>query len=109
MPLRHGVRVELRYLRYFVAVAEEGSITSASSRLRVAQPALSRQIRALEHEIGVPLLERTSRGVMLTEAGASFAEDARQILAKIESVVATTQARARGTKGEINIGYAPSP
>lgn len=101
--------MELRYLRYFVAVAEEGSITSASNRLRIAQPALSRQIRALEQEIGAPLMERNSRGVALTEAGAMFAEDARRILASIDSVVAAAQARARGDTGELRIGYAPTP
>src|SRR5262245_43352461 len=101
--------MELRYLRNFVAVAEEGSITSAASRLRVAQPALSRQLRALEPEIGSPLLERNSRGVMLTEAGIAFAADARRILAALDAAVATAQARACGTQGELNLGYAPSP
>jgi len=101
--------MELRYLRAFVVVADEGSITSAASRLRVAQPALSRQLRALEHELGSPLMERSSRGVMLTEAGIAFAEDVRQILDTLDNAIATARARARGTKGELRIGYAPSP
>lgn len=101
--------MELRYLRYFVAVAEERSITSAATRLRVAQPALSRQLRALEAEIGSPLMERTSRGVMLTEAGLAFAEDARRILASVDAAVLAARARSRGTKGDLSIGYAPSP
>ena len=101
--------MELRYLRYFIAVAEERSITSAAARLRVAQPALSRQLRALEDEIGSPLMERNSRGVMLTEAGLAFAEDAKRILADVEAAVSAAHARSRGTKGDLNIGYAPSP
>lgn len=101
--------MELRYLRYFVTVAEERSITSAAGRLRVAQPALSRQLRALEAEIGSSLMERTSRGVMLTEAGLAFAEDAQRILTAVDAAVSAARARSRGTKGDLSIGYAPSP
>ena len=108
MPLRHGWGVELRYLRHFIAVAEERSITSAAARLRVAQPALSRQLRALEDEIGSPLMERNSRGVMLTQAGLAFAEDAQRILAAVEVAVSAARARSRGTKGDLSVGYAPS-
>src|SRR4051812_40229213 len=92
-----------------MAVAEERSITSAAARLRVAQPALSRQLRVLEHEIGSPLMERNSRGVMLTDAGLAFAEDARRILAAVDAAVYGARARSRGTKGDLSIGYAPSP
>lgn len=109
MPRWHDRRMELRYLRYFVAVAAEGSITAAAHRLRVAQPALSRQLRALEQEIGAPLMDRNSRGVMLTDAGKALAEDARQILEALEAAVAAAQARARGLRGELQVGYAPSP
>ena len=63
--------MELRHFRYFVAVAEEGSLTLAAERLHTAQPSLSRQIRDLEDEVGVPLLTRSARGVELTAAGAS--------------------------------------
>src|SRR5688572_9707198 len=100
MPLRHATGVELRYLRYFVTVAEERSITKAAARLRVAQPALSRQLRALEAEIGSPLVERNSRGVMLTDAGVAFAEEAQRILAAVEAAVSAARARGRGTKGD---------
>ncbi|HEU5078785.1 MAG TPA: LysR family transcriptional regulator [Opitutaceae bacterium] len=109
MPLRHGQLVELRYLRYFVSVAEEGSITKAAARLRVAQPALSRQLRLLEHEIGSPLMGRNSRGVVLTEAGLAFAGDAQRILDDVDAAIVAAKARSRGTKGELAIGYAPSP
>jgi len=74
------MRVELRHLRYFIAIAEEGSFTRAGSLLRVAQPALSRQIRQLEAEVGVPLLDRSPRGVTLTTAGEAFLVEARRAL-----------------------------
>ena len=109
MPSKHDAGMELRYLRSFVAVAEERSSASAASRLRVAQPALSRQLRALEAEIGSSLMERTSRGVVLTEAGLAFAEDAQRILAAVDAAVSAARARSRGTKGDLSIGYAPSP
>jgi DNA-binding transcriptional LysR family regulator len=101
--------VEIRYLRYLVAVADEGSITRAAARLRVAQPALSRQLRALEQEIGSALMERNSRGVVMTEAGLAFVKEARAILGAIDQAVAGAQARSRGLLGELHIGYAPSP
>jgi DNA-binding transcriptional LysR family regulator len=101
--------MEIRYLRYFVAVADEGSITAAANRLRVAQPSLSRQLRLLEHEIGAALMERNSRGVLLTEAGSAFAVAARDILSAIDRAVADARARAHGTVGELRLGYAPSP
>ena len=78
--------MELRHLRYFIAVAEEGSLTvAAERRLHTAQPSLSRQIRDLEHEIGVPLLTRSARGVELTEAGKVFLDHARLALAQVEA------------------------
>src|SRR5262245_48875521 len=103
----HGV--ELRHLRYFVAVAELSNVSKAARRLRVAQPALSRQIRDLEHELGVPLLERSSRGVRLTEAGRIFAVEAREVLARTDAAVQSARAVARGEAGELHLGYAPSP
>jgi DNA-binding transcriptional LysR family regulator len=72
--------LELRHLRYFIAIAEEGSFTRAGTLLRVAQPALSRQIRQLEAEVGVPLLARSPRGVKLTTAGEAFLVEARRAL-----------------------------
>ena len=100
--------VELRHLRYFVAVAELLNFTQAARRLRVAQPALSRQIRDLEAELSVPLLERGPRAAKLTEAGATFLEEARAILQRADEAVKLTRAVARGERGEIQVGYAPS-
>jgi DNA-binding transcriptional LysR family regulator len=74
--------MELRHLRYFVAVAEALNFTKAAVRVRVAQPALSRQVSDLEDELGVDLLRRTSQGVLLTEGGKLFLEEARGILMK---------------------------
>ena len=75
--------MELRHLRYFVAVGEEQHYRRAAERLRVAQPALSRQIQELEEEIGFKLFERLPRGVKISEAGRLFLKDARQILEQV--------------------------
>jgi LysR family hca operon transcriptional activator len=78
--------MELRHLRYFIAVAEEGSfLTAAERRLHTAQPSLSRQIRDLELEVGVKLLERRARGVVLTAAGKVFLDHARLALLQVEA------------------------
>src|SRR5260370_5763400 len=78
--------MELRHLRYFVAVAEEGSLTvAAERRLHTAQPSLSRQIRDLEHEVGAQLLVRSARGVELTDSGRAFLDHARLALAQVEA------------------------
>ena len=76
--------MELRQLRYFVAIAEEGSFSRAALRLHVSQPPLSTQIRSLETELGAPLLARTNRGVSLTASGQVFYEEVRTILARLE-------------------------
>ncbi|HWD20104.1 MAG TPA: LysR substrate-binding domain-containing protein [Verrucomicrobiae bacterium] len=92
--------MELRHLRYFACVAAELNFTRAAVRLRVAQPALSRQIRQLEDELGVALLLRSSRGVQLTEAGRAFLAEARSLLAQSE------QAMRVARQGEaLRIGY----
>ena len=83
--------MELRHLRYFVAVAEEGSFLRASGRLRVAQPALSKQIRDLEREIGVKLFERLPRGARLTRAGEQFLGNARDALESATRAVTTAR------------------
>lgn len=76
--------MSLSQIEYFVAVAEKGHVGRAASRVRVAQPALSRQIRALESELGTPLFERTPRGMRLLPAGETFLAHARTILSEIE-------------------------
>ena len=98
--------MELRHLRYFVAVAEELNFTRAARRLGIAQPSLSSQIKQLEAEIGTPLLRRETRGVELTDAGKLLFEEARVILAEIERTKMAVGRRARGESGKINIGSA---
>jgi len=100
--------MELRHLRYFVAVAEEGHITRAAQRLGLQQPPLSQQIRALEHEIKASLFLRHPRGVTLTDAGRSFFEDAQAILAQVERAAARAQRTARGELGRIAVGFTTS-
>jgi DNA-binding transcriptional LysR family regulator len=104
-----GRAMELRHLRYFVAVAEAMNFTKAAAQLRVAQPALSRQVQALEDEIGVDLLLRSPRGVTLTAEGKLFLEEARQLVALAEQSVHRVRALARGEFGELHVGYAPTP
>lgn len=101
--------MELRHLRYFVAVAEALNFTKAAARLRVAQPALGRQVQDLEDEIGVDLLKRSPRGVTFTAEGKLFLEEARQILKHTDEAVEKVRALARGEYGELHVGYAPSP
>jgi DNA-binding transcriptional LysR family regulator len=100
--------MELRHLRYFVAVAEEENVTRAAARLHVSQPGLSRQIRDLEEEIGFQLLERSAKAVHLTEAGRTFLTEARGVLLAAENAVKAARAKSGGAEGEIHVGYAPS-
>jgi len=100
--------MELRHLRYFVAVAEELHFTRAAQRLNLAQPPLSQQIQALEAELGVELLARSRRKVALTEAGARFLQRARQILAAAEAATLEAQRAGRGELGELRIGFTAS-
>jgi DNA-binding transcriptional LysR family regulator len=101
--------MELRHLRYFSAVGEALSFTKAAIQLRVAQPALSRQIQDLEEEIGVNLVRRGPRGVTLTPEGKLFLDEVRTLLKHAEESVLKVRAMAHGEYGELHIGYAPSP
>lgn len=100
--------MELRHLRYFLAIAEELSFTRAAERVGIAQPPFSQQIQALEHEIGVRLVDRTPRRVVLTEAGTVFAERVRFILSRIQEAVAVTQQVGRGMSGHVCVGFTES-
>lgn len=100
--------MELRHLRYFIAVAEEGHITRAAERLGIQQPPLSQQIRALERELDVQLFRRKPRGVELTDAGTAFLERARAILDQVERAFATTRRTARGEQGRVVVGFTSS-
>src|SRR5262245_28194634 len=95
--------MELRHLRYFVAVAEMENVSrAATEKLHVAQPSLSRQIRDLEDEVGVPLFERTGKSVRLTDAGRAFLEEARAILKLADDAV--LKARSVAGKKELLVG-----
>jgi LysR family transcriptional regulator, hca operon transcriptional activator len=98
--------MELRHLRYFVAVAEEGSLTvAAEKRLHTAQPSLSRQIRDLEYEVGVPLLSRSVHGVELTPAGRAFLDHARLALTQAAAAAETARRAAHPAKPTFAIGF----
>src|SRR5258706_6663611 len=101
--------MELRHLRYFLAVAEALNFTKAAAQLRVAQPALSRRVQDLEDEIGVDLLKRSPRGVTLTAEGKLFLEKTRNLLKLADEFVEQVRALARGEYGELHVGYAPAP
>src|SRR5499426_2120796 len=101
--------MELRHLRYFLAVGEALKFTKAAAQLRVAQPALSRQGQDLEDEIGVDLLRRSPRGVTLTAEGRLFLQEVRELLARVDKSVQKTRALARGEYGELHIGYVSVP
>src|SRR5690606_20627663 len=96
--------MELRQLRYFVAASEAGSLLKASGRLHVAQPALGQQITALENELGARLLDRSSRGVTLTEAGKVFLEHARIVLADVEKARMAVRESTTAPSGEVALG-----
>ncbi len=100
--------VELRRLRYFVAVAEESSFSRAARRLHMAQPPLSNQIKQLEEELGVRLFERSSRGVHTTDAGELLLEEARRVFALVEGTVNMVQRVGHGEVGRLTLGFVPS-
>jgi LysR family hca operon transcriptional activator len=98
--------MELRHLRYFVAVAEEGSLTlAAENRLHTAQPSLSRQIRDLEHEVGVQLMTRSVRGIELTTAGRAFLDHARLALVQVEAAIEAARRVAHPAKPTFALGF----
>lgn len=100
--------MDLRHLRLFVAVAEEGHITRAAEKLGMQQPPLSQQIKAMERELDVLLFHRKPRGVELTDAGRALFAEARAVLANFERALETTHRTARGEQGRLCIGIAPT-
>src|ERR1700751_3351485 len=97
--------LELRHLRYFVAVAEELHFSRAAKRLHIAQPPLSQQIRNLERYIGHPLFTRNSRTVTLTEAGETLLERSRYLLRRLEDDLETVRRVGRGEIGTLTVGF----
>ena len=100
--------MELRHLRYFVAVALEGNFTRAAEKLGIGQPPLSQQIKSLERELGVELLHRTSQGAELTPAGAAFLTEAQRVLDAAQGAIRAAQRAARGETGRLRIGFTGS-
>ncbi len=100
--------MELRHLRYFIRVAEEENVSRAALKLHISQPALSRQIRDLEEEIGFLLFERSAKSVRLTDAGRTFLPEARAVLERTEEAVKAAREVATGSRSELHVGYAPS-
>jgi DNA-binding transcriptional LysR family regulator len=97
--------MDLRHLRYFVAVAEELNVTRAAARLHIAQPSLSLRIHKLELEIGAKLFDRVGRNIKLAQAGRLFLEQARKILADADRGIALARQAANGETGQLSIGY----
>lgn len=102
------MNIELRHLRYFLAVAEELHFGRAAARLRISQPPLSQQIQILEQQIGARLLARTNRSVSLTAAGRQFLIDCRQILSQVDAATARAARLHQGETGELRIGFTSS-
>lgn len=103
-----SVSFDLRQLRYFVTVAEEGSLTRAAARIPVAQQSLSEQIRALERQVGAPLLIRGPRGVRLTDVGAALLGEARPLLTRTDRAFDRMRRLAVGERQTLHVGFLPS-
>lgn len=97
--------IELRHLRYFIAVAEELHFGRAADRLHISQPPLSQQIQSLEEQINAKLLERNNRNVSLTPAGNMFLKEAYQILAQVDAAATKAARMEKGELGELSIGF----
>jgi len=102
------LRIDLRHLQYFVAVAEELNFARAAERLHISQPPLTRQIQQLEEEVGVQLFDRTTRRVQLTPAGQAYLEEARATLAQVERGIGVAQRASRGEIGRLVVGFEAS-
>ncbi|RDT52359.1 LysR family transcriptional regulator [Escherichia coli] len=102
------MNIELRHLRYFIAVAEELHFGHAAARLNISQPPLSQQIQILEQQIGAKLLARTNRSVSLTPAGRQFLADSRQILSQVDDAVSRAARLHQGETGDLRIGFTSS-
>jgi DNA-binding transcriptional LysR family regulator len=102
------VTVELRHLRYFVAVAEHANVSRAAAQLHIAQQSLSQQISALERRLGVRLFERDTRGTRLTPAGKAFLPEARDVLARTEAAIAVAHRAANGEAGHLELAFLSS-
>ncbi len=100
--------MDIRHVRYFLAVADSGSVAAAARQLHIVQPALSRQIRDLEEELGAPLFSRSARGVELTAAGEQFALDARKLLIDFQSARQRALRVAQGSAGALRLGISPA-
>src|SRR5215212_3598244 len=107
-PYLQGMTMEFRHLRYIIAVAEEGHITRAAERLGIAQPPLSRLIKAIEQDIKVQLFRRVPRGVELTDAGRTFLDGARATFANLDRTLESARRTARGEEGRISVGFTSS-
>jgi DNA-binding transcriptional LysR family regulator len=107
-PYEKSIEMELRHLRYFLAVAEELNFTRAAKRLNIAQPPLTQQIKALEAEMGVTLFDRTGYRVELTDAGRSFVPQVARILADVRNAVLIAQRAAAGEVGHVRVGFTES-
>lgn len=100
--------IELRHLRYFLAVAEESNVTRAAARLGISQPPLSQQIKELERDVGAALFLRTPQGMVLTEAGLAFQAEARPLMSGLEHARAAALRASRGETGQLRVGFTGS-